>query len=61
MAQAAELEGLFQALITRPWIAGTMTWSYTHTDAIDGDADGLRGRLAEAVLAKYYGTYTGKN
>ena len=34
---------------------------YTHIDAAQGDDDGLRARLAEAVLAKYYGAYTGKN
>jgi len=38
-----------------------MSWAYTHIDAAQGDDDGLRGRLAETVLAKYYGAYTGKN
>ena len=33
---------------------------YTHIDSAQGD-DGLRGRLAEAVLAKYYSAYTGKD
>ena len=38
---------------------------YTRIDAAQGcrqgDDDGLRGRLAEAVLAKYYSAYTGKD
>ena len=38
-----------------------MSWSYTYIDAALDDTDGLRGRLAEAVLAKYYGAYTGKD
>lgn len=59
--QATELEGLFQALASRPWIIGSMTWAYHMVAAPAGeDGDGLRGRLAEAVLAKYYGAYTGK-
>ncbi len=59
-AQATELEGIFQALASRPWIAGSMSWAYHMTDAQVGDGDGVRNRLAEAVLAKYYGAYTGK-
>lgn len=58
-AQATELEGIFQALASRPWIAGSMSWAYHMTDAPLGGADGVRNRLAEAVLAKYYGAYTG--
>jgi hypothetical protein len=38
-----------------------MSWAYTHIDTAQGGVDGLRGRLAEAVLAKYYGAYTGKD
>lgn len=58
-AQATELEGIFQAMTSRPWIAGSMSWAYHMTDARVGDEDGVRNRLAEAVLAKYYGAYTG--
>jgi hypothetical protein len=51
------MEGLIMA---RPWIAGSMTWAYSMIDA-DTDPDGgVRGRLAEAVLAKYYGQFTGR-
>ena len=58
--QAAELEGFFQVLVTRPWIAGTMSWAYQMVEVSGGeDTDGLRGRMAEAVLAKYYGAYKG--
>ncbi len=60
-AQAAELEGIFQAFKSRPWIAGAMTWAYNYIDTPEAGDHGLRGRLAEAVLAKYYGQYTGKN
>ena len=58
-AQATELEGIFQALASRPWIAGSMSWACHMIDAPLGGADGVRNRLAEAVLAKYYGAYTG--
>ena len=57
--QARRLEGLFQALDSRPWIAGTLSWAYSMIDAPLNSGDGLRARLAEAVLAKYYGSYTG--
>ena len=60
-AQARRLEGLFQALESRPWIAGTLSWSYAMIDApLDPSSDGLRARIAEAVLAKYYGLYTAR-
>jgi len=59
-AQATELEGIFQAMVKRPWIAGSMSWAYHMVDAPLVDEDGVRGRMAEAVLAKYYGAYTGK-
>ncbi|MBI4304813.1 MAG: hypothetical protein HY678_00690 [Chloroflexi bacterium] len=57
--QARRLEGLMQALDTRPWVAGSMSWAYGMVPAPLAQSDGLRGRLAEAVLAKYYGRFTG--
>ena len=60
-AQARRLEGLFQALEDRSWVAGTLLWAYSMIDApLQPSSDGLRARLAEAVLAKYYGLYTGR-
>ena len=60
-AQARRLEGIFQALEERTWIAGTLSWAYPMVDApLDPSSYGLRGRLAEAVLAKYYGLYSGR-
>ncbi len=59
-SQARQLEGLFQALESRPWVAGTLSWSYFMIDAPLNPDDGVRARLAEAVLAKYYGIFTGQ-
>ena len=61
LAQARQLEGFFQALETRPWVMGAFSWSYQMVRAPLHDGDGIRGRLAEAVLAKYYGRYVGLN
>lgn len=58
-AQARQLEGLFQSLETRPWIAGSLSWAYSMVEAPLVEDSGVRGRLAEAVLAKYYGLYAG--
>jgi len=53
-AQAAALEALFQAIAERPEIAGSLSWSYSMVDAPLLPDDGVRGRLGEAVLAKWY-------
>jgi hypothetical protein len=58
--QARMLEGFFQALESRPWVVGTFSWAYPMVDAPLNDGDFVRARLAEAVLARYYGTYTGR-
>ncbi len=58
--QAKRLEAIFQALLDRPWIAGSFSWSYSMIDAPLNGEDGVRGRLAEAVLAKYYGAFAGR-
>jgi hypothetical protein len=58
--QARRLEGFFQALESRPWVTGTLSWTYPMIDAPLKNEDSVRARLAEAVLAKYYGTYTGR-
>ncbi len=59
--QARRLEGALQALEQRPWLAGFLSWSYAMVDAPLANEDGLRARLAEAVLAKYYGVFTGRD
>jgi hypothetical protein len=61
LAEARRLEGLMQAIDDRPWIAGSLSWSYSMIDAPLADTDGVRGRIAEAVLAKYYGRFTGRD
>lgn len=38
---------------------GAFTWSDQMVEAPLHDSDGIRGHLAEAVLAKYYGRYLG--
>lgn len=59
LAQARQLEGFFQAVSSRPWIVGSFSWAYHMVPApLNGD-DGIRGRLAEAVFAKYYGQFLG--
>ena len=60
-AQARRLEGIFQALENRPWVAGALSWAYSMIDApLNASSDGLRAQLAEAVLVKYYGMYSGR-
>ena len=38
---------------------GAFTWSYQMVEAPLHDGGGIRGRLAEAVLATHYGRYLG--
>jgi hypothetical protein len=58
--QARRLEAVFQALAERPWVAGTLSWGYTMLAAPLEPQDGLRGRLGEAVMAKWYGLLAGQ-
>jgi hypothetical protein len=58
-AQARQLEGIMRAIDAREWVAGSFSWAYHYLDAPTADDDGLRGRLAEAVLARWYGLFTG--
>ncbi|MBI2874761.1 MAG: carboxypeptidase regulatory-like domain-containing protein, partial [Firmicutes bacterium] len=53
--QARRLEGFFQALESRSWIDGTLSWAYSMIDVPLLPGEGVRARPAEAVLAKYYG------
>jgi hypothetical protein len=54
IAQANAIEALFQVIAKRPFIKGALTWSYDMIDTPLTPGDGLRGRLGEAVLAKWY-------
>ncbi len=49
---------LLGAFSDRPWIAGMLTWAYEMIDRPLATEDGVRSRLAEAVLAKWYGRLT---
>ena len=53
-AQARQLEGMMQALVTRSWVVGALSWSYAMFDTPAWAGDGVRGRLAEAVLLKHF-------
>ena len=59
IAQANAIEALFQVISKRPFINGALTWSYDMIDAPLMPGDGLRGRLGEAVLAKWYAILAG--
>ena len=61
IVQANQIEGFFQAIQGRPWIGGSLTWAYFMVDSPLFFDSGVRGRMAEAVLAKYYEMFTGGN
>ena len=52
--QALQLEAIFRAIEARPWISGSMSWAWFMQPAPDAPNDGIRGRLAEAVQAKWF-------
>ncbi|MFQ5517467.1 MAG: hypothetical protein ACE5E8_07815, partial [Acidimicrobiia bacterium] len=52
--QARQLEAIFRAIEARPWVTGVLSWSYDWVDYPLASSDGVRARLAEAVLAKHY-------
>lgn len=59
--QVRLLEGAFQAIANREWLAGSFTWDYEMIDApYRPESEGLRARMAEAVLAKWYGIFMGE-
>ncbi|MBI2918761.1 MAG: hypothetical protein HYY01_12330 [Chloroflexi bacterium] len=57
-AQARRLEAIFQALESRLWVAGILSWDYSMIDTPLYQSTGVRARQAEAVLAKYYALWT---
>ena len=52
--QALQLEAIFRAIEARPWISGSMSWAWFMQPAPDAPNDGIRGRLGEAVQAKWF-------
>ena len=56
--QATQLDGIMRAVTDRPWLAGSFMWNYDMVDAPLNN--GLRDRLGEAVMARHYGAFTGK-
>jgi len=56
--QAEMLEGIFRAIEDRPHVAGTFSWAYSMIDAPLAEGDGVRGKITEAVLAKWYSRLT---
>ena len=54
IAQATALEALFQVISKRPEIMAGLSWSYDMIYTPLTPSDGVRGRMAEAVLAKWY-------
>jgi hypothetical protein len=61
LAQANALEALFQVISKRPEIVGSLSWSYEMFDTPLTPSDGVRGRTAEAVLAKWYAILASQN
>ncbi len=54
IGQATALEALFRVISSRPEIIASLSWSYSMIDAPLIPEDGVRGRMGEAVLAKWY-------
>ena len=52
--QAAAYEALYQEIAKRPYVIGSFSWSYEMIDTPRRLTDGVRGRAAEAVMAKWY-------
>jgi len=61
IGQANALEALFQVISRRPNIQAGLSWSYDMVDVPLHAGDGVRGRLGEAVLAKWYAILGGSN
>ncbi|MDA1257410.1 MAG: carboxypeptidase regulatory-like domain-containing protein [Chloroflexi bacterium] len=57
--QANRLEAIYQLIAERPWIEGAFSWAYDYVDTPAGLNDGVRGRLGEAVQAKWYDRLSG--
>jgi len=54
LAQARQLKGLMEALLRRPWVIGTFSFSYEMIDTPLLISNGIRARLGEDVLKHFY-------
>ncbi len=54
LSQAAAYEAMFREVAKRPYVAGTFSWAYDMIGASEFATDGVRGRTAESVPAKWY-------
>jgi hypothetical protein len=52
--QANIYEGFFQAILDRPWIAGTFDYTYHFFDLPEDETPSIRAKPAEMVISKYY-------
>lgn len=52
--QANIYEAFFQAIIDRPWVAGSFDYMYHFSDIPEDETASIRAKPAEAVLSKYY-------
>ena len=51
------LEGIFRAIEKRPHIVGSFSWAYSMIVAPLEEGDGVRGKITEAVLAKWHARF----
>ncbi len=58
-AQARQVQGLMQAALQRPWLAGTFAFGYHLVDAPLLPDVGVRARISEEALGVLYETETG--
>jgi hypothetical protein len=58
--QAAAYEALFRLIYQRPHVTGSFTWSYSMNGGSQFLTDGVRGRTAEAVMAKWHEVLSGR-
>jgi len=56
--QAAAIEAMFREIAVRPFVAGAFSWSFDMIGASEFLTDGVRGRAAESVLAKWFDLLT---
>jgi len=52
--QTASLEVMFREIASRPFVAGAFSWSFDMIGASEFETNGVRGRTAESVLAKWF-------
>lgn len=55
--QANIYEAFFQAIMDRPWVGGEFDYMYHYYDMQLDETASVRGKPAEAVVRKYFGTF----